>query len=74
MLSIDGRFVASGSSDAGASDLDTDGLLWLGQSTDMYYLLDTVPPIRVVCKNVATVNIPQQEALLSRRAQRVRLV
>ena len=27
-------------------------------NTDMYYLLDTGPPIRVVCKNVATVNIP----------------
>jgi len=26
--------------------------------TDMYYLLDTVPPIRIECKNVATVNIP----------------
>jgi len=26
-------------------------------TTDMYYLLDTVPPTRVICKNVATVNI-----------------
>jgi len=23
--------------------------------TDMYYLLDTVPPIRIECENVATV-------------------
>ena len=33
---------------------------------DMYYLLDTVPPIRVVCKNVATrVNIPPKMAASS---------
>jgi len=34
-------------------------------TTDMYYLLDTVPPIRVVCKNVATVNIPPKMAASS---------
>ena len=33
--------------------------------TDMYYLLDTVPPIRVVCENVATVNIPPKMATSS---------
>ena len=26
-----------------------------GVTTDMYYLLDTVPPIRIECKNEATV-------------------
>jgi len=31
----------------------------------MYYLLDTVLPIRVVCKNVATVNIPPKMAISS---------
>ena len=31
----------------------------------MYYLLDTVLPIRVVCKNVATVNIPPKMAASS---------
>ena len=36
-----------------------------GTTTDMYYLLDTVPPIRVVCKNVATVNIPPKMAASS---------
>ena len=36
-----------------------------GLTTDMYYLLDTVPPIRVVCKNVATVNIPPKMAASS---------
>jgi len=34
-------------------------------TTDLYYLLDTVPPIRIECKNVATVNVPPKMAASS---------
>ena len=37
-LTVDGRSTVSGSSDAGADSLDTDGFVWLGQSFD--FLLD----------------------------------
>ena len=38
MLSVDESSTVSGSSDAGASVLNTDGLLWLGQSLDIAHL------------------------------------
>lgn len=61
-LAVDEGASVSGSSDSGASDLNSDGFLWLGQSIShsisrIYMIVNSMPPL---CKCIAR-NCPEKE-------------